>query len=44
MVGPVLPGVALWRPHVERDVSYLVVPGNVGSPTLLAELLERVGA
>lgn len=43
VVGPVMPGVALWRPQVERNMSYFVVPGNVGPPSLLADLLERIG-
>lgn len=42
-VGPVMPGIALWRPQVKRSLSYLVVPGNVGGPSLLADLLQRIG-
>jgi uncharacterized protein YgbK (DUF1537 family) len=40
VVGPLLPGVALWRLDVdEGPAAYVVVPGNVGGPELLAELV-----
>jgi uncharacterized protein YgbK (DUF1537 family) len=41
-LGPLLPGVALWQPRLDRIVSYVVVPGTVGGPSLLTELLERL--
>jgi uncharacterized protein YgbK (DUF1537 family) len=46
VIGPVVTGVSLWR--LLSGPSYLVVPGNVGGPGLLAELvstlLPRAGA
>jgi uncharacterized protein YgbK (DUF1537 family) len=39
VVGPVLPGVSHWRTEA---LDYLVVPGNVGDDTLLADLVARV--
>jgi uncharacterized protein YgbK (DUF1537 family) len=42
VVGPVLPGVSLWRARA-RDgelVDYYVVPGNVGADSLLVELVD----
>ena len=41
MVGPLLPGVSLWRAAVDDDrtVDFVVVPGNVGTPDLLADLV-----
>jgi uncharacterized protein YgbK (DUF1537 family) len=40
VIGPVLPGVSYWRLPDGRD--YLVVPGNVGGPELLAELVASI--
>ena len=41
--GPVLPGVSHWRATRDGEaLDYLVVPGNVGDETLLADLVERV--
>ncbi len=38
--GPVLPGVSLWTAHgAGGDMPYLVVPGNVGAPSLLSDLV-----
>ncbi len=37
VVGPVVTGVSLWR--LPSGPAYLVVPGNVGGPGLLAELV-----
>jgi uncharacterized protein YgbK (DUF1537 family) len=37
VVGPILPGVSLWR--LSSDVDYVVVPGNVGDDDLLARLV-----
>ena len=43
VVGPVVPGVSLWRAAGRRGpVDYFVVPGNVGSDDLLVGLVERV--
>jgi len=41
VVGPLLPGVSLWRAAVDDDrtVDFVVVPGNVGTPDLLADLV-----
>ena len=38
VVGPVMTGVSLWQ--LEAGPAYLVVPGNVGGPGLLAELVD----
>jgi uncharacterized protein YgbK (DUF1537 family) len=38
--GPIRPGVALWRLADGRD--YLVVPGNVGGPDLIADLVGEI--
>jgi uncharacterized protein YgbK (DUF1537 family) len=37
VVGPLLPGVSLWR--LSSDIDYVVVPGNVGDDDLLACLI-----
>jgi uncharacterized protein YgbK (DUF1537 family) len=37
VVGPILPGVSLWR--LSSDLDYVVVPGNVGDDDLLARLV-----
>jgi uncharacterized protein YgbK (DUF1537 family) len=39
VVGPMLPGVSVWRAD---DLDYVVVPGNVGDERLLAEVVARV--
>ena len=39
VVGPVLPGVSLWR---AGELDYLVVPGNVGDDRLLADIVALV--
>jgi uncharacterized protein YgbK (DUF1537 family) len=39
VVGPLLPGVSVWR---AGDLDYVVVPGNVGDEHLLADVVERV--
>ena len=41
VAGPVLPGVALWRLFPSR-LAYVVVPGNVGGPELLADVVRAV--
>jgi uncharacterized protein YgbK (DUF1537 family) len=38
--GPLLPGVSLWRLPAERALA--VVPGNVGGPSLLVELVDLI--
>jgi uncharacterized protein YgbK (DUF1537 family) len=42
VIGPVLPGVSLWRARgrTAQNVDYLVVPGNVGDDALLVDLVE----
>lgn len=40
VVGPILTGVALWR--LTEGTSYVVVPGNVGGPGLLADLVGAI--
>jgi uncharacterized protein YgbK (DUF1537 family) len=40
VLGPLLPGVALWR--LDVGVDYLVVPGNVGDADLLVNLLSMI--
>jgi uncharacterized protein YgbK (DUF1537 family) len=43
VVGPVLPGVSLWRAEAGgRHFDYLVVPGNVGLDDLLVRLVDAV--
>ena len=39
VVGPMLPGVSLWR---AGELDYLVVPGNVGDDRLLADIVALV--
>jgi uncharacterized protein YgbK (DUF1537 family) len=41
ILGPVLPGVALWRISDAEAVPCLVVPGNVGSDHLLVDIVDR---
>lgn len=45
VVGQVLPGVSVWRmlAHDGREITYVVVPGNVGGPETLADVLDAVG-
>lgn len=45
VVGQVLPGVSVWRmlAHDGREITYVVVPGNVGGPDTLTEVLSAVG-
>jgi uncharacterized protein YgbK (DUF1537 family) len=40
VIGPILPGVVLWRLPDRTD--YLVVPGNVGGPELLVEVVAAI--
>jgi uncharacterized protein YgbK (DUF1537 family) len=42
VVGPIAPGVALWQ--IANGPAYVVVPGNVGGPGLLAELVSSIVA
>jgi uncharacterized protein YgbK (DUF1537 family) len=41
IVGPVVPGVALWRIREPHERSCLIVPGNVGSDELLVDLVDQ---
>ena len=41
VLGPIRPGVALWR--LPEGTDYVVVPGNVGGPDLLAEVVAAIG-
>ncbi|QEO14604.1 hypothetical protein FLP10_09370 [Agromyces intestinalis] len=45
VLGQVLPGVSVWRmtAHDGREVLYAVVPGNVGGPDTLVQVLDAVG-
>lgn len=45
VVGQVLPGVSVWRmpAYDGREVTYVVVPGNVGGPDTLVDVLSAVG-
>jgi uncharacterized protein YgbK (DUF1537 family) len=40
VVGPILPGVSLWRLRDGR--ACVVVPGNVGNDSLLVDLVSRI--
>ena len=40
VVGPIAPGVSLWRLPGARDL--VVVPGNVGSASLLADVVDAI--
>lgn len=40
VLGPVVTGVSLWQ--LEAGPAYLVVPGNVGGPALLADLVASL--
>jgi uncharacterized protein YgbK (DUF1537 family) len=43
VAGPLLPGVALWQARCSgREVAYVVVPGNVGGPELLADVVDLI--
>jgi Sugar-binding N-terminal domain/Nucleotide-binding C-terminal domain len=42
VLGPICPGVALWR--LSDGTDYVVVPGNVGDRELLAELVAMITA
>lgn len=41
VIGPLLPGVSLWR--LDDDRAYVVVPGNIGEDNLLVRLLALLG-
>jgi uncharacterized protein YgbK (DUF1537 family) len=41
VIGPILPGVALWR-LLPSQTAYVVVPGNVGGPGLLVDVVRAV--
>ncbi|MET1051282.1 MAG: four-carbon acid sugar kinase family protein [Mycetocola sp.] len=45
VVGQVLPGVSVWRMTAVdgREILYVVVPGNVGGPDTLVEVLAALG-
>lgn len=45
VVGQVLPGVSVWRMNAidGREILYVVVPGNVGDPGTLVDVLAAVG-
>ena len=40
VVGPIYPGVALWR--LPNGRAFAIVPGNVGHPGLLADLVTMI--
>jgi Sugar-binding N-terminal domain/Nucleotide-binding C-terminal domain len=40
VIGPIVTGVALWR--LPAGVDYVVVPGNVGGPDLLADVVAAI--
>ena len=40
VIGPIVPGVVLWR--LPDGTDYLVVPGNVGGPDLLVDVLAAI--
>jgi uncharacterized protein YgbK (DUF1537 family) len=44
VVGPIVPGVSLWRAAARdgEDRDFVVVPGNVGGDDLLADLVARI--
>jgi uncharacterized protein YgbK (DUF1537 family) len=42
VIGPLAPGVSLWR--LPGGAAFVVVPGNVGGPRLLVELLASLRA
>ena len=44
VLGQVLPGVSVWRlsSHDDRELLYVVVPGNVGAPDTLVRVLDAL--
>ena len=42
--GQVAPGIAMWTLRLEagRSLPYVVVPGNVGGPDALTDVLDRL--
>lgn len=43
VVGPIAPGVACWRvPIADRELNYLIFPGNVGDQDHLADVISLV--
>lgn len=42
VVGPILPGVSLWRPAGKAMPAYVIVPGNVGSTGLLEDVVAKI--
>jgi len=40
VIGPIVPGVVLWR--LPDGTDYLVVPGNVGGPDLLVDVVAAI--
>ena len=44
VLGQILPGVSVWslRTSAEREISYVVVPGNVGGPSTLVDVLAAL--
>ena len=44
VLGQVLPGVSVWsmRAHDDREILYVVVPGNVGTPDTLTRVLAAL--
>lgn len=44
VLGQVLPGVSVWRlrSHDDRELLYVVVPGNVGGPDTLVSVLDAL--
>ena len=43
VIGPVAAGASLWRAHgADGEVPCVVVPGNVGGASLLADLVSAV--
>ena len=44
VLGQVLPGVSVWRltSHDDRELLYIVVPGNVGAPDTLVRVLDAL--
>lgn len=45
VLGQVLPGVSVWSVEAfdGRDITYVVVPGNVGDPSTLIDALTAIG-
>ncbi|MET0887040.1 MAG: nucleotide-binding domain containing protein, partial [Mycetocola sp.] len=45
VLGQVLPGVSVWRITAVdgREILYVVVPGNVGGPQTLVDVLAAIG-